>query len=274
MSDLDTKIDELYHLPLSQFTAARNALARTLSGDEARTVKQLAKPTLVPWAINQLYWNAKPLYTRLLKSGAALRDAQFAALEGGATDVRPASDAHKSALAEAIATATRLAEQHGSHPAADELARTLETLSLAQAHPERLGRLTETLQPAGFEALMGVAPTSEVPAVARQTGRPAPLKSEPRRPRPDKDDKGDKDRERKARAAAEQAREREAEAARELARRRLEAEQARKRAAAIKAAEKALERAQTVEAQARRELDRAQEEVRAAERALADARRR
>jgi hypothetical protein len=44
-------------------------------------VKALKKPTLVPWAVNQVYWHARPVYDRLAKSGAALRSAQIAALE-------------------------------------------------------------------------------------------------------------------------------------------------------------------------------------------------
>ena len=47
MSALDDKIDELYALPLADFTAARNALAKTLKGDEAAAVKRLEKPSVV-----------------------------------------------------------------------------------------------------------------------------------------------------------------------------------------------------------------------------------
>ncbi len=36
MSALDAKIDDLYRLPLSEFTGARNALAKTLKGDERK----------------------------------------------------------------------------------------------------------------------------------------------------------------------------------------------------------------------------------------------
>ena len=50
---------QLYQQPLSAFTAARNALAKTLSGAEAHRIKRLAKPTVVPWTINQLYWRAR-----------------------------------------------------------------------------------------------------------------------------------------------------------------------------------------------------------------------
>ena len=50
MSSLESKIDGLYQGPLESFVAARTALAKTLTGDEARRVKQLHKPTATAWA--------------------------------------------------------------------------------------------------------------------------------------------------------------------------------------------------------------------------------
>ena len=58
----DAKVDELYQLPLATFTAARNALAKTVKGADARRIKQLAKPTVVPWTVNQLYWHSRKTY--------------------------------------------------------------------------------------------------------------------------------------------------------------------------------------------------------------------
>src|SRR5262245_55547176 len=87
MSSLDSRIDDLYQLSLDEFIPARAALASSLSGDEKTRVKQLKKPTSVPWAVNQLYWHARPLFDRIVKSGATLRQAQLAALGGKPTDV-------------------------------------------------------------------------------------------------------------------------------------------------------------------------------------------
>ena len=50
MSALETRIDALYALPLADFTEARNALAKSLPGEERARVKRLEKPTVVPWA--------------------------------------------------------------------------------------------------------------------------------------------------------------------------------------------------------------------------------
>ena len=174
---LDPKIDDLYKGPLKEFIASRAALARTLAGEEARRVKGLQKPTVVPWAVNQVYWHARPVYDRLAASGEKLRAAQIAALKGKANDVRRATEAHRKAMRDAVAEALRLAS-YGAHPSADELTKTLEAVSLARDLPEQPGRLTKPLQPAGFEALAGV-PVKAVPraepfakARAQAQGRP------------------------------------------------------------------------------------------------------
>ena len=173
MSALDTKIDDLYQQPLDAFTAARNALAKSLTGADAQRVRQLAKPAVVPWAVNQVYWRARAAYDRLIKSGERLRTAQIAALEGRSADISAASDAHRRAVAEAVAEAERIAAGAGSKPGADALARTFEALSLAPAPLESPGRLTQPLQPAGFEALAGVTPKH--PSVQPRTPQPAQL---------------------------------------------------------------------------------------------------
>ena len=156
MAVLDSKIDELYRAPLGEFVAERTALAKTLSGDDAKRVKALAKPTVVPWAVNQVYWRARPVYERLIRSGEALRRAQVAALGGKKADLRAATDAHRNAVADAVQEAEKIASAGGVHPAADGLMRTFEAISLASEPIEHPGRLTKPLQPAGFEALAGV----------------------------------------------------------------------------------------------------------------------
>jgi len=51
---LEERLDELYALPLDEFTAARNELAKALRAEgkreEADAVKALAKPSVTAWA--------------------------------------------------------------------------------------------------------------------------------------------------------------------------------------------------------------------------------
>ena len=251
MSAPDASIDDLYRLPLNEFTGARNALAKSLTGGEAARVRALAKPTVVPWAVNQVYWRARGTYDRLMKAGEKLRAAQIAALEGRAADVRAASDAHRRAIGDAVAEAERLAAPAGAKPGADALARTFESLSLATSAPDPPGRFTEALQPAGFEALAGItgikvgSTTSGV-----RSGRPELVKSDGGRRTPHD--------ERHTKAAAQAA-------AREAA-------EDQRHDAAVKAAEAEVARVEGAERAAREVWERAHDDLLAARRRLADVR--
>jgi hypothetical protein len=227
MSALESQIDDLYKGPLDRFTASRNALAKTLSKTEAARVKKLAKPTAVPWAINQLYWKARPTWDRLLKSGEKLRAAQLGALKGARADVRAASDAHRQAVSDAAHAAERAASQSGSAPPADALMRALEALSLMSHAPSPPGRLTTAPQPAGFEALTGVP-------IRAGDVRPFPAAVQSVRDVPDRGD---------AKRASVIGREAERERKAAAARAKKEAAAAAKRAAEVKKAEAKLARA-------------------------------
>jgi hypothetical protein len=240
------QIDGLYQLPLDEFTAARNALAKSLGGDQAKDVRALVKPSVVPWAVNQVYWRARATYDRLLKSGERLRAAQVAALEGRSADVREAGDAHRRAIADAVAQAERLASASNAKPAADALTRTFEALSLASSASATHGRLTEPLQPGGFEALAGIQ-LREAPAAKSRAAHAGPLTVVPRA----KADGG-----RGAPTAAERA----------------AAERARQHDVEVRKAEAALAAAETVEKVARAEWEGAHDAVLAARKQLLAAR--
>jgi hypothetical protein len=264
--DEDEAIDELYQAPLNEFTARRNALLKARRGADATRVRTLAKPSVVAWAVNQVYWRARPGYDRALKSGERLRRAQIAALEGKTADVRGASDAHRRAIAEAVAEGERLAGAAGSKPATDALMRTFEALSLAVDPPQPPGRLTDALQPAGFEALTGVTPKAQPkpsrasrdghageagpPERARPAHTAAPAEAEPARM---KMDARDKERARQ-RQAAEEARR--------------QAAEDKKRQAERRRRQAAVDRARIVEAKARADWERAQQALRAAQEQL------
>jgi hypothetical protein len=260
---LESKIDELYKGPLGEFVAARTALARTLKGEEARRVKALPKPTVVPWAVNQLYWHARPVYDRLASAGEKLRAAQIAALKGRAADVRPATEAHRNAVAGAVTEALRLAVAPGAHPGADELTRTLEAASVARDLPEPPGRLTKALRPAGFEALAGV-PVKAVPREARVVSPPAaaPPPAPPSVQHSATRTRGAHPSSVDHARAAREAREKKAREARDR-RQRIADERQRKQAAAR--AEQEVARARAAEARARAAWERARNTLAAAE---------
>jgi hypothetical protein len=247
VADTDEQIDELYHLPLAEFTAARTALAKTLSGEAARQVRALKKPTAVPAAVNQLYWKARPAYDAAMKAGHALRTAQIATLKGKKADVRAATEAHRKAIASAVHRAVELASDAGLNPNTDQLARMFEALSLAATPPPAPGRFVDVIAPSGFDALAGVTPVTRVRTTARSDGASETGYATPT-PKIDR--------------AAEK--------------RRLEEERREQREAEarLKTATRDLERARERAQEARDALKRAEADVAAAERDVADARER
>jgi hypothetical protein len=159
---LEASIDNLYRESLGTFVAARTALAKTLTGADAQRVRRLTKPTVVPWAVNQVYWRDRRAWDQLVKTGEQLRKAQVAALEGRKADIRAATEAHRQAVADAVQKAERIAAADDVHPAADALMRTFEAISLRPDAAEP-GRLTKPLQPSGFEALAGIKVVAKAP---------------------------------------------------------------------------------------------------------------
>jgi hypothetical protein len=258
-NSLEKQIDALYALPLSEFTAARDALAKSLKaakdGDAAKRVKGLGKPLAIPWAVNQLYWQARPAYNQLAKSGEKLRAAQIAALGGRSVDVQGATAAHRKAVAEAVAIATKFASAADVQPAADALGRMLEAVSLNENPPEPPGRFTRLLQPAGFEALEGLS----ISALARSADQ-APSGDEREAPAASTGKKGPR-----PLTKAEETRIRREIEAREQ-RERVEAE--RRWAADVEKAEAEVARAKAVEEGAREQWERARKRVGAADEAL------
>ena len=261
-------VDDLYQQPLSDFTRARNALAKRLSGAEAQRVRALEKPTVVAWAVNQVYWRARAAFDRVMKAGADLRKAQLAALQGKAADLRSASDAHRRAIADAVGNAERLASGAGSKPSPDALARTLEALSLAASPAEPPGRLTDALQPAGFEALAGITPkkgaTPYAPAKPAHHARAAVDTRD--RERASRGGAHAKEDAKAARARAAEERKREAEA-------REAAAAARTREAGLRKADAAVARAEAAEKLARASWERAHDALLEARRTRDDVKR-
>src|SRR5688500_5633651 len=66
MPSVDSEIDRLYQVPLAEFTAERNALAKRAGGQSAE-IRALQKPTVPAWAVNQLYWKERRVYDELME---------------------------------------------------------------------------------------------------------------------------------------------------------------------------------------------------------------
>src|SRR5215207_6002252 len=186
VGDLDAALATLYQLPLEQFVATRDQLARRLraAGDRAtaRQVAALRRPPVSAWAVNQLAHAAPNAVAELLEVGAALRQAQQDALvgqPGAARQLRTASAHLRAAITRLSTRAETLLVQSG-HAASDAtLARLAATLQAAATGDETTraalahGRLPGDLDPAGFG--LEVVPTPAEPAAPADQVPAAPV---------------------------------------------------------------------------------------------------
>jgi hypothetical protein len=177
-STFSTDVDALFALPLDEFVSARNALAAQLKKAgrhaEASDVKALAKPSVSAWVVNQVYWRHRGLFNKLIEAGDRMRRAQAAPVTGGSA-LEPAN-----ARREAVTALTKIAEGlllGGDYGATRDMLRrvssTLEALSSYGSLPGAplTGRLTDDVEPPGFEALAGF-PLGGTGRAARATAEP------------------------------------------------------------------------------------------------------
>src|SRR5688500_7901109 len=270
-------IAALFQLPLAEFTAARNALAtrqkKAGHADIAEQVKSLPKPSLPAWTVNQLYYQKRDAFDRLIATGERFRTAQASHLAGKPADIRGPLEARRAALSELAKLAAATLKRSGSNPTPDTMRRittTLEALSTYGALPDapRAGLLTDDVDPPGFETLAAL-----VPRVGKSTGhngpsrvipfQHAPAKPAKRKPTHEEDAKRAAE-ERKAQLAAAKAAVQEAERTLRDARKDAQqAEEALKKAAArTKEAEKAKADAEQRLEQAAAEADAARQQAR------------
>ena len=166
----DHDVDALFRLPLPEFTSARNALAAQLKKngrrDEAADVKAWGKPTVSAWAVNQLYWNHREAFDKLIASGERFHKAQSARSGAKVADMRNALDARREALTKLSDIAARVLRDAGHNPSPDTIHRITTTLEGISAYASRddgprLGRLTHDVDPPGFESFGSFVPIKQ-----------------------------------------------------------------------------------------------------------------
>lgn len=148
--------DELYSLPLADFTPRRDALAKEHRGsDLAVRVKKLKKPTLAAWVVNLLVRRDPDQVTQVLEVGAALREAQ-AGLD--ATELRALTRQRRQLTAAVTTQARRTARGEGqqvTESVADQVEATLTAamLDAGAAEAVRSGLLVAALAATGVDAV-------------------------------------------------------------------------------------------------------------------------
>jgi hypothetical protein len=165
------ELDELFALPPSEFTVARDALAKRLRADgradDAAQVKKLRRPTVPAWAINQVARRHPDALAELIKAGDAVAAAQRKALSGVRdSGLRDASHQRRELIDRVWKAAAVLLKESGVDPAPHRqaVADTLEAASLnaEAAALVTAGRLSVQLPPpSGFGAVAGLSLVAE-----------------------------------------------------------------------------------------------------------------
>ena len=158
----DSGLDRLYQVPLSEFVAARNALAKE-SGANGAAIRALPKPSVPAWAVNQLYWREREAYDDLIARAQDLRATHDATLAGKRADLRGASRAHEDAVDAALKATLGIMAGDG-HPVSDATKQAIATTLRGLPADEAPGRLTRQIEPRGFDML----------AAALSGGKPRP----------------------------------------------------------------------------------------------------
>jgi hypothetical protein len=182
--DVDAAADELYGLPLADFTRRRDELARGLRKDgrreEADAVKSLRKPTTAAWALNQLARLRRQDVARLLEAGERLRAAQDELLAGGGRSALDAASAEERELVGSLARdAAAIAAEAGtgsSEPFVEKLRSTLHAAAADEEVARQLaaGRLLRESEAVGVFGMPAEGtPAPRPPPAATKTKRPA-----------------------------------------------------------------------------------------------------
>jgi hypothetical protein len=171
---------KLYGLPLSEFTAARNARAKELKQKDpelAAAVAALPKPSVAAGALNELVREDPSEIRALVQSGKRLRAAQEAAVSGKrGADLNDAVAEHRGALDRV------LRDLRGRQKSAATLEKATQTLRVASIDPElwpllERGVLHEDLAGSGFGLDPGLV--AKRPKAAGPKPRPnGPMKAE------------------------------------------------------------------------------------------------
>ena len=187
----DDPADQLYSLPLEEFTAGRNALAKELraGGDreEAERVAKLGKPSRPAWAINRAARQQPELISALLEAAAMLADAQEAVVSGSGRELLDAAvRAEREAVEDFVAAARVELEAAGSAGPGmvDRARKTLHAVAGDPELQEELGaaRVVADREPVGF----GAAPVRPAGRRPRQRARHSPVEEEkPAESKPD-----------------------------------------------------------------------------------------
>jgi hypothetical protein len=188
-ANVESVAEELYALPQSEFTAARDArsAAARRDGDRelAEAIKKLGRPTTAAWLANLLVRERTQQVEELLELGEAMREAQA---ELAADQMRHLATQRRQIVSALGGEAAKLAADQGqrvSRSIREEMEGTLEAALADPAAGEALrsGRLTTSLRYTGLGPVDvgGAVATPSKPVASTKKPTAKSAKSSPRK---------------------------------------------------------------------------------------------
>jgi hypothetical protein len=187
------EIERLYALPLDEFTAERDALAKRLRSDgdreAAAEAKALKKPSVAAWAVNQVRRDRPEDVRRLLEVTEELHRVYAGLSSAGARErLGEASDMQRELIRSLVRCASELLDA-GGHSATDatltKVADTLRAAALDDDLREQVSRGVVVRD----QRAAGLGPLASMPAQpakkAKKPKKPKAKKAKPEPPRPD-----------------------------------------------------------------------------------------
>lgn len=174
---LDEAVDELYGVPLEDFTRERSRIAKELRAagnrEDADAVAKLRKPSVAAWVLNQLARRSRRDVDLLLDAGHRLREAQVAVLSGAEKEeFDRARKTERDALKRLSRDAEQLLREWGTASAGTlkQIDDSLRAAAVSATGRELLarGRFTQPLQAEGFDVFGELA--SSAPPRRRESG--------------------------------------------------------------------------------------------------------
>jgi hypothetical protein len=178
--ELEAELDNLYATLPADFTRVRNDLAQRLKqagqAEAAASVKQLRKPTVSLWAVNQLARRHPDNVRALLDAGERLRVAQQAALRGESQELRAATAEERKIQHVLTQQAAELLRETGHSADTKRIAETLRAAAVDESGGKLLqrGRLSEELEASGFGSFAGMELPSRSKPEAKAAKPPSP----------------------------------------------------------------------------------------------------
>ena len=175
--------EDLYGLPLGEFTVSRDALVKQHRGsDLARDLKALRKPTTAAWVVDLLVRHETEQVEQVLSVGAALREAQASM---SADELRTLTKQRRQLTAAVTTTARGLAREHGlrvTEAVAEQVQATL-TAAMVDAdcaRAVRSGLLVAPLETTGVDDVDVAAALALPQALGFEARAAAPAEAPPR----------------------------------------------------------------------------------------------